>query len=46
MKTVASRMLKACSAHMQRPTGILAHIEFVLFSDADLAAFRDALEAL
>ena len=46
VKTVASCMLKACSAHMQRPTGMLAHIEFVLFSDADLAAFRDALEAL
>ncbi len=46
VKMVASRMLEASMAHLQTPTGMLTRIEFVLFSDADLAAFQDALEAL
>ena len=46
VRTVASGMLKVCSAHLQTSAGTLTRIEFVLFSDADLAAFRDALEAL
>ncbi len=46
VNTVASGMLKVCSAHLQTSAGTLTRIEFVLFSDADLAAFQDALEAL
>ena len=46
VNAVASRMLEVCTAHLQTPSGVLTRIEFVLFSDADLAAFRDALEAL
>ncbi len=45
VKTVSSGMLKVCMAHLQAPKGTLTRIEFVLFSDADLAAFQDALEA-
>lgn len=45
-KTAASRMLGACAAHLRAREGALDRIEFVLFSDADLAAFQDALEAL
>ena len=46
VNTVASGMLKVCSAHLQTSAGTLTRIEFVLFSDTDLAAFQDALEAL
>ncbi len=46
VNTVASGMLKVCSAHLQASASTLTRIEFVLFSDADLAAFQDALEAL
>lgn len=45
-ETAASRMLGACAAHLRAGEGALERIEFVLFSDADLAAFRAALEAL
>ena len=46
VKMVASRMIEICLAHLQTPEGMLTRIEFILFSDADLAAFQDALEAL
>ena len=46
VKLVASRMLEACMAHLQTSASKLTRIEFVLFSDADLAAFQEALEAL
>lgn len=46
VNTVASGMLKVCLAHLEISAGTLTRIEFVLFSDADLAAFQDALEAL
>ena len=46
VKLVASRMLEACMAHLQTSASTLTRIEFVLFSDADLAAFQEALEAL
>lgn len=45
-QTVAPRMLRACAAHLRSPAGALARVEFALFSQADLAAFQDALEAL
>lgn len=45
VKTVASRMLEVCLAHLQTSTGMLTRIEFVLFSDADFGAFQGALEA-
>ena len=46
VNTVASGMLKVCSHHLKTSANRLTRIEFVLFSDADLAAFQDALEAL
>ena len=46
VKAVASGMLKVCSEYFQTSASTLTHIEFVLFSDTDLAAFQDALEAL
>ena len=46
VKTVASTMLTVCSKHLQTSAGTLTHIEFVLFSDADLAAFREVIEVL
>ncbi len=45
-KAVAFPMLRACAAHLRSPAGTLARVEFALFSEADLAAFQDALEAL
>ncbi len=45
-RTAASRMLAACAAHFRARPGSLARVEFVLFSEADLAAFQEALEAL
>ena len=46
VNSVASRMLAACSAHLLTSANTLTQVEFVLFSDADFAAFQDALEAL
>ncbi len=43
---VASRMLGVCVDHLQTASGTLTRIEFALFSDADLASFQDALEAI
>ena len=46
VKMVASGMLKVCAEHLQTSARTLTHIEFVLFSDADFAAFQEALGAL
>lgn len=46
VRTVASGMLQVCSEHLRSASGTLTYIEFVLFSDADLAAFLEVLEAL
>ena len=46
VKDVASRMLGVCVARLQKTPGALARVEFVLFSDSDLAAFQDAFEAI
>ncbi len=45
-ETAAARMLGACAAHLRAGEGTVERIEFALFSEADLAAFQAALEAL